>query len=125
MSLGASLRASAGLVDSTGQELQYEAKVGDNITFPVPLFGLQVDWAVSRRGAIQFYGRYFYLNTSTLRGGMNESTIRYCYYPSRHWGVGAGFDKIAINIPKFKSSDYVVRAGYTIQGLSAYVRYSF
>jgi len=43
----------------------------------------------------------------------------------RQLGLGIGFDKISINIPKFKSSDYVVRANYTIQGLSAYVRYVF
>lgn len=71
------------------------------------------------------YGRFFYLNTGTLRGGMTESTLRYCYDPWRHLGVGAGFDKIALNIPKLESGDDQLRAGYTIQGLLGYLRYSF
>jgi hypothetical protein len=125
MTLGASLSATAGVVDSTGNELQRAAEVGESITFPVPLLGFQVDWAVGQRSEIQFYARFFYLNTSTLRGGMSETAMRYYYFLTRSLGVGAGFDKIAIDIPKFKTSDYVVRAGYTVQGLSAYVRYAF
>ena len=125
MTLGASLFASVGIVDSTGTQLEGGGEVGEEITFPVPLLGLRVDWAVSQRGAIEFYARFFYLNTSSLRGGMSENAFRYFYYPLRQLGLGIGFDKISINIPKFKSSDYVVRANYTIQGLSAYVRYVF
>lgn len=125
MTLGASLSASVGLVDSTGTALERGGEVGEEITFPVPLLGMQVDWAVNQKSTIEFYARFFYLNTSMLRGGMAETALRYYYFVTRRLGLGAGFDKININIPKFESSQYVVRANYTIQGLSAYVRYAF
>ncbi len=125
MTLEGSLSATVGLVDSTGAAVQRGGEVGEDITIPVPLLGMQVNWAVSPRGMIEFYARFFYLNSSTLRGGMNESALRYYHFLTQHFGVGAGFDRVNINIPKFKTSDYVVRAQYTIQGLSAYARYSF
>jgi len=125
MTLGASLSASVGLVDSTGTPVDRGGEVGQEITFPVPLLGMQVDWALNSKSTIEFYARFFYLNTSGLRGGMGETALRYYYFVNRHLGLGAGFDKININIPKIETSDYVVRANYTIQGLSAYVRYAF
>jgi len=81
-----------------------------------------MDWALSRRGAIQAYVRAFGLDYSGIRGSMTQSTLRYNWYFARNVGLGVGYDQISINLAKYRTDDYTARFNYSIQGLSLYLR---
>ena len=49
---------------------------GESVGAPVPMVGLNLDWALTRRLVVRMYSRFFRLNIDSFSGGLNESGMR-------------------------------------------------
>jgi len=96
-----------------------------SINFPVPQFGLQLDWALNRVLMLEMYLRTIYIDAFDLRGGISESAIRLHWYFTRHFGMSAGLDKESIDIKEYTDGDKTARFRYEVTGLAAYFDFAF
>ncbi|HET9952499.1 MAG TPA: hypothetical protein VFS09_11965 [Candidatus Eisenbacteria bacterium] len=123
--LSARLSSEGGVLDENQQPVVGGRTVEGKLTLPVPLLGIQLDWAVSKRSDIQFFSRVVFINLPDLRGGMSQNTIRYHYWVVRNAALGVGYDGIRCALQKYRNDDYTLRANYGIQGFTFYLRGAF
>src|SRR4029453_17061349 len=55
---------------------------------PVPMVGLNLDWALTRRLVLRTYSRFFKLNLDKFNGGLGEAGIRLNWYFVKNFGLG-------------------------------------
>jgi len=96
-----------------------------SINFPVPLVGLQLDWALTRTLALRMYTRFIYIDYSTFRGGINNRAIRLYWYMTKHFGLSGGLEQQSIDIKQYVSGDAKMRLRYEITGLATYLSFAF
>ena len=123
--LAASLSADGGVLDPDGNLITGAKKVEMAIGLPVPLIGFQLDWALSRRNSLVFYGRLIYVDISGLRAGVTNQSYHYYFHATKHFAIGAGFDRISIDIPKYVKEDQYATFSYKLSGASIYGKLSF
>ncbi|HUK63334.1 MAG TPA: hypothetical protein VLV15_08375 [Dongiaceae bacterium] len=123
--LVAGMSATGNITDENGQAVSGEASQEAKLPLPIPLLGLQLEWALAPRIALQSYSRYIALNYAGIRGSQTVSAVRLYWYFSRNLGIGTGFDKVAISMPQYRTGDYTARFDYNIQGWSFYLRGAF
>jgi hypothetical protein len=88
---------------------------------PVPMVGLNLDWALTKRLVLRSYNRFFRLNLSSFNGGLYENGIHLNYYIVRHFGLGLGLDRTELKVKELKVGEgNVVKAGYTVNGIGLY-----
>ena len=100
-------------------------KEEESIDFPVPQFGLQIDWALNKQLMIEMYIRTLYIDAFDLRGGISENAIRLHWYYAKHFGVAAGIDKESIDIKEYNDGDKEARFRYEVTGFSFYLDFAF
>jgi hypothetical protein len=125
MDMYAELAASGNVTDQNGNELSGEKDAKGSLQFPVPMLGLRLDWKIARRSTIEFYSRFIYADFQGLRGNVTDVSARYFWHPFEHVGFGGGFERTAINIPEYNNGDKTSRFGYSISGVSLYVKMAF
>jgi hypothetical protein len=123
--LAASLEASGGVSTPIGVPITGTFEDSEELEYPVPLVGLRVDWAISRRFAMQLYDRYFYLDRSDLSGDMVEGGARIDWFFSRHLGAGVGFERTTISIRSYENDNIDARFNLTSQGVNLYLKAAF
>ena len=64
----------------------------------VPMVGLNLDWASTRRLILRTYTRFFRLHLDAFNGGLSESGIRLNWYFVKHFGLGLGYDVTGIGL---------------------------
>lgn len=95
-------------------------------TAPVPMLGLNLDWALTRRLVVRMYSRFFRLNISEFNGGLFENGVRLNWYFVKHFGLGVGLDKSNLKINELKvGQGNVLKAEYSITGLGIYATLAF
>jgi hypothetical protein len=122
LGLSASLKANGAVTNPPASGTVEEE---GSIDFPVPQFGLQLDWALNRVLMLEMYIRTIYIDAFDLRGGISESAIRLHWYFTKHFGMSAGIDKESIDIKEYTSGDKQARFRYEISGLAAYFDFAF
>ena len=120
--LSASLEAAGGVVDENGQPVSGRASAEGKLDLPVPLFGLQMDWAVTKHSVLRSYTRLVGVDLKDIRGGMAQSAFQYHYYVLRNVAIGGGYERINVSLPRYRTDDYTFRSGYSVQGLSFFLR---
>jgi hypothetical protein len=123
--LAAGVTTSAGATDSNGNAVNGEVSQSAQLSLPVPLVGLQLDWALSPKFELETHSRLFSLAYNNFRGSQIDSAVRLYWLFHRNAGIGAGYDKASINMPQFSSGGQTMRFAYNIEGLSLYLRGSF
>lgn len=123
--LTSGLNASGSVVDQNGNPVSGEVDREANVSFPVPILGLQVDWKLTKRTAIQMYMRLLYIDYQQFAGGIKESGIFYEWYPARHFAIGGGYSSYTINISRYETGDYTARFDYDVKGLELYLKLAF
>jgi len=123
--LAASLEANGGVVGPVGDPVTGTFEESEELEYPVPLVGLRVDWAISRRFAMQLYHRYFYLDRSDLSGDMIEGGARIDWFFTRHVGAGVGFERTTISIRSYEDDGIEGRFNLTSQGANLYLKAAF
>jgi len=93
---------------------------------PVPMVGLNLDWALTRRLTLRTYNRFFRLNMSGFNGGLYEAGVRLNWYFVKHFGMGLGFDRTALNIKNLDvGAQNNLKANYGFSGVGLYFNLAF
>jgi hypothetical protein len=93
---------------------------------PVPMVGLNLDWALTRRLVLRTYTRFFKLNLDKFNGGLAESGIRLNWYFVRHFGLALGYDRTDLDVKELKvGNGNVLKAGYTVNGIGLFANLAF
>ena len=125
LSLDSSLEASGNVVDENGTPISGDVKKEANVSFPVPIFGLQVDWGLTKRQAIQMYWRTLYIDYQDFAGGITQSAIRYEWYMQKHFAIGGGLNTYRINIRRYETGDFTARFQYQVAGLEVFLKMAY
>jgi len=125
LTLDSGLEANGTVEDQNGNPISGDVSKNANISFPVPLLGLQVDWGLTKRQAIQMYWRTLYIDYQQFRGGITQSAIRYEWYATQHFGIGGGINTYRINIQKYETGDFTARFQYSVAGLEVFLKMAF
>jgi len=125
LELTSGLNASGSVLDQNGNPVAGEVDRKANVSFPVPLLGLQLDWKLTKRTAIQMYTRLLYIDYQDFAGGIRQAGIFYEWYPARHFGIGGGWSSYQINISRYETGDYTARFDYDVNGLELYLKLAF
>jgi hypothetical protein len=93
---------------------------------PVPMVGLNLDWALTRRLVLRTYTRFFKVHVSSFNGGLAEAGIRLNWYFVRHFGLALSYDRTNLDIKELKvGQGNVVKAGYSVTGLGLFATLAF
>lgn len=100
--------------------------VKESIGAPVPLVGLNVDWALTKGLVLRSYNRFFRIKVTDIDGGLYETGIHLNWYFIRNLGIGLGFDRVQVKLNEYKTSQGdKAKAGYTISGIGLYATLAF
>jgi hypothetical protein len=93
---------------------------------PVPMVGLNLDWALTRRLVLRTYTRFFKLNLDKFNGGLGEAGIRLNWYFVKNFGLGLSYDRTDLDIKELKVGEgNVLKAGYTVNGIGLFANLAF
>lgn len=70
----------------------------DKLTVPLPSFGLLVNYNITTRLQAQVRFDWFYLETDSFKGSMNEFYAGLEYRLFKNFGIGGAFDRLAIDV---------------------------
>jgi hypothetical protein len=97
-----------------------------SITAPVPMVGINLDWAITNRLFLRTYNRFFWLNISSVNGVMQENGVHLNWLFTRHFGAGLGFDRNQIKIKEVTiNQDDKAKFDYIVSGLALYLNLAF
>lgn len=122
--LEADLTAS-GNITQGGQPVSGSISEDTSIQFPVPLVGLQFDWAFAKRFALRTYFRFLYIDIQDFKGSHRMTGMIVDYFPTKHFGIAAGYNAIGLDLKEFKSGGKTGKAGYNVQGFSLMLKGTF
>jgi len=126
LTLKADLEASGNVTDQNGNPVSGDVKSAVSVSAPVPQFGLQLDWALTKRMAIMMYHRQIYIsNLAGIDGGIGESAIRFQWWYVKHAGLSVGLDKESIDLKSYENGDTKARFRYEVRGFSLYFNFAF
>jgi len=126
INLSTGLSAQGTINDSDGNfySSSYEKKASTGA--PVPMIGINLDWALTRRLVVRTYTRFFRLNMSDFNGGLNESGVRLNWYFVKNFGLGIGYDRTDLNLKELSVGDgNVIKANYYFSGASLFINLAF
>jgi hypothetical protein len=93
---------------------------------PVPMVGLNLDWALTRRLVLRTYTRFFKLNLDKFNGGLGEAGIRLNWYFVKNFGLGLSYDRTDLDVKELKIGEgNVLKAGYTVNGIGLFANLAF
>lgn len=93
---------------------------------PVPMVGLNFDWALTKRLVLRSYNRFFRLNLSSFKGGLYENGVRLNWYFVKNFGLGLGIDRTDLKLNELDMGDgKVLKADYSITGIGLYANLAF
>ncbi|HEX4823014.1 MAG TPA: hypothetical protein VFV19_01745 [Candidatus Polarisedimenticolaceae bacterium] len=120
--LGAGVDGNASLNGGAPQVYDVQGKIG----VPVPLVGLNLDWAIAKGLVIRSYNRFFRVKASNIDGGMYENGVHLNWYFIKNLGIGLGLDRYQVKINEYTTSEgNKAKFGYTITGLGLYATLAF
>jgi len=125
LQIKAGLSAEGSVTDQDGNPVSGEVSEEGKVNFPVPLLGLQLDWALTKHTAIMMYTRHLYINVGDFRGGVSQSAVFYEWYAARHFGLGGGISNYRINIKNYTSGDKTAKFNYDVSGVELYFKFPF
>ncbi len=125
LGLAASLEAEGNVTDQEGNAISGEVSKEGSVRFPVPQFGLQVDWALTKRLMVKMYSRFMYVDFADARGSIRESAVRLYWYFSRHVGIAGGIEQERVDLKEYVSGDTKAQFEYDVSGLTFYLTTAF
>ena len=123
--IGSSLAADGSVVEENGNPVSGAVKEHVIVSAPVPQFGLQLDWALTKRLAVLLYLRQIYINAAGIDGGIGENAARLTWWYTKHAGISGGLDKESIDLKSYETSDTRARFRYEVRGWSFYLNFTF
>lgn len=126
ITLSASLLASGNVTDTSGNPVSGDVDEKVSVGAPVPLIGLQVDWALTKHLAMLLYVRQVYVrHIEGIDGGIGEVAVRLQWWYAKHAGISGGLEKESIDLKSYESGDTSARFRYEVRGFSFYLDFAF
>jgi hypothetical protein len=123
--LGVTL-AGTGTFDNGSGPVAGSYSVKESIAVPVPLVGLNFDWALAKGLVLRSYNRFFRLKLSNIDGGMWESGVHLNWYFIKNFGLGLGYDRYTIKLNEYTTSQGDKgKFNYSVSGLGLYATLAF
>ncbi len=98
----------------------------NSVTAPVPMVGLNLDWALTRRLVLRTYTRFFKLNFDGNKGGQYDNGIHLNWYFVKNFGMGIGYDKTELRADRINlAGDVVGKFDYVLTGVGLYANLAF
>ena len=124
--LGAGLSGDGTYTPPSGPPVAGNFTVDENIAAPVPLIGLNLDWALAKGLVLRSYNRFFRLNFDDIDGGMYENGLHLNWYFIKNFGLGLGYDRIEVKINEYTTDEgNVGKFDYSISSLGLYATLAF
>jgi hypothetical protein len=100
------------------------AKKSD-VILPIPVIGVHFDMMIIKRLIWRAEGNFFAANVAGYKGNINVLSTSIAYFPTKNFGLGAGFASNMYNVTKSgdKGGDLKVRYGFS--GVTAFVQAQF
>jgi hypothetical protein len=127
LQLSTGLSGNASYTDPDGIEVPLSSfdKEG-SVGAPVPMVGLNLDWALTRRLVVRGYSRFFRIDVDAFNGGLFESGLRLNWYFAKYFGLGLGYDRTDLKINELKVGDgNIVKANYNFSGFGLFINLAF
>jgi len=97
-----------------------------SIAAPVPLVGLNFDWALARGLVLRSYNRFFRLKLDKIDGGMWENGVHLNWYFIKNFGLGLGYDRVQIKVNEYETKEGDTgKFNYSVSGLGLYATLAF
>ena len=80
-------------------------RVNENLTAPLPVFGLRADFAITPEWFLRSGTQIFYLEINQFKGSIFAAQVGVEYKPWKHVGIGLGFDTFNLNV-EAEGEDY-------------------
>jgi hypothetical protein len=110
-----------GVVDGVGQ-----TSIVEDITAPLPVFGLGVDFAITPKWFIRQQFDGFYLEIKDFKGGIIYSSLALEYLPWKHFGFGLGGDYMHVQVEAegedYPGVDFVGSVAFNYFGARLYLK---
>ena len=92
-----------------------------DVTAPLPVFGLSMDYVISPRWLVHYRVETFYIELDdTIRGSLFDAELGVEYRVLKNMGIGFGFNRFALDA-KVKSSSYKGGIADLYRGFNLYV----
>jgi hypothetical protein len=115
------------VLDPDGNQVTDEVfRRAGSVGAPVPMVGLNLDWALTRRLVLRTYSRFFKLNLDAFNGGLNENGIHLNWYIIKNFGLAIGYDRTNLNVKELKIGEgNIMKVGYEVTGIGIYANMAF
>jgi hypothetical protein len=125
--LVASVNGQGGFVtDANGNPVTNDFERKGSGAAPVPMVGLNLDWALTRRLVLRTYTRFFHIKLDKFNGGLQETGLRLNWYFVKKFGLGLGYDRTDLDLKELKvGNGNIVKAGYIVTGVGLYATLAF
>ena len=92
-----------------------------DVTAPLPVFGLSLDYAISPRWLVHYKFESFYIELDNeIRGSLVDAQLGIEYRVLKNMGIGLGFNRFALDA-KVKASSYSGGVADLYRGVNLYV----
>jgi hypothetical protein len=124
--IGAGLTGVGTYTPPSGPPVAGTYTVDESIGAPVPLIGLNLDWALAKGLVVRWYSRFFRLKVGDIDGGMYESGVHLNWYFIKNFGLGLGYDRIEVKINEYTTDEGDIgKFNYSVNSLGLYATLAF
>lgn len=106
-----------------------EERKDQNITAPLPVFGLGADVIVSERWLLRQNLDLFFLKVGSFKGSILNAQTALEYSNWKHWGIGAGIDGLQLKVEAGGSDyplmDFVGAVSFSYFGVQLYAKFTY
>lgn len=95
-----------------------------SVTTPLPVFGFNFRYRMSKRWRFAGYTQLFFLDYSGYEGSLTDTRIVFSHHTFKHVGFGFGWNRIHADID-VDTSDYVGFLDSRVEGVQAFVIVTF
>jgi hypothetical protein len=109
-----------GSVNGSSESFERTSK---NIVAPIPVFGAQMDLKIVKSLFFRLSGEYFHITVSGIEGRFSDGRASIDWYPFKHFGFGAGYNRVGIRAEDSDGANYNLE--YRFDGLLGYATYVY
>jgi hypothetical protein len=107
-----------GSVNGNSESFEQTSK---RIVAPIPVLGAQMDLKIVKSLFFRLSGEWFHINISGIEGRFSDGRASLDWYPFKHFGFGAGYNRVGIGAKDTDGANYDLQ--YRFDGLLGYVTY--
>lgn len=109
-----------GSVNGQSEEFEESSK---RVIAPIPVLGVAAEVKIVKSLFFRISGEYFHITVSNVEGRFSDGRASIDWYPFKHFGFGAGYNRVGLSAEDSDGANYEV--DYSFDGLLGYATYVF